>query len=119
MEKHSRANVLSHGAKAKRASVLFIGLLFSFGTLARADDSLPAVSEFNGKLSYEGGNMDSSTGDNLEGSFTVPVGHSFGAQADALFSRIGNHGFYGGGGHLFWRDPDVGLFGISGYIEWV
>jgi hypothetical protein len=76
--------------------------------------ALPAVSQFNANLSYEGGDMNSANGNNVNGSLTVPVGHSFGFQADGLYSRISDLDFYGGAGHFFWRDPDIGLVGLAG-----
>lgn len=58
--------------------------------------------------------MNSYSGHNFEGSIAFPVTHQFGFQADGLYSRISNLDFYGGAGHLFWRDPSVGLFGLTG-----
>jgi hypothetical protein len=74
----------------------------------------PAVSEINGKVNYSGGSMNSAEGHNFDGSITFPISHQFGFQADALYSRIGEQDFYGGAGHLFWRNPDVGLIGLTG-----
>jgi hypothetical protein len=79
-----------------------------------AAQTAPAVSELNGKISYAGGNMDSSEGHNFDASLTLPVTHQFGVQVDGLYSRISDLDFYGGGGHLFWRDPAIGLVGITG-----
>jgi len=74
----------------------------------------PAVSEINGRVDYSGGNMNSAEGHNFSGSITLPVSHQFGFQADALYSRISDLNFYGGAGHLFWRNPDHGLLGLTG-----
>ena len=74
----------------------------------------PAVSGVNGKMDYSGGEMNSSAGHNISGSISLPVSHQFGFQADALYSRISEVNFYGGAGHLFWRDPDYGLLGLTG-----
>lgn len=74
----------------------------------------PAVEEVNGKIGYAGGNMNSAEGHNFDGSVTFPVSHQFGFQADALYSRIASQDFYGGAGHLFWRNPDFGLIGLTG-----
>ncbi|MCU0785313.1 MAG: hypothetical protein MUF81_14920 [Verrucomicrobia bacterium] len=74
----------------------------------------PAVEEVNAKIGYAGGNMNSSEGHNFDGSVTFPVSRQFGFQADALYSRIANQDFYGGAGHLFWRNPDIGLVGLAG-----
>ena len=80
--------------------------------------SQPAVSEINGKINYSGGNMNSEEGHNFDGSITFPIMRHFGFQADALYSRIGGEDFYGGAGHLFWRDPDLGLVGFTGgYLD--
>lgn len=75
---------------------------------------LPAVSEINGKVDYAGGNMNSAEGHNFSGSISLPVSQHFGFQADALYSHISDLNFYGGAGHLFWRNPDHGLLGLTG-----
>ena len=81
-------------------------------------NELPAVSEVNGKLDYTGGSMNSDEGHNFSGSITVPIGEQFGFQADALYSEISDIDFYGGAGHLFWRNPEIGLLGIAGgYLQ--
>ncbi len=74
----------------------------------------PAVSEINGKVDYSGGKMDSYVANNLSGSISLPVTQQFGFQGDALYSRISDLDFYGGAGHFFWRDPDIGLLGLTG-----
>ena len=74
----------------------------------------PAVSEINGKLGYAGGVMNSYEGHNFDGSISFPVSEQFGFQADAFYSRISDTDFGGGAGHLFWRDPNIGLLGIAG-----
>jgi hypothetical protein len=74
----------------------------------------PAVSELNGQIDYAGGMMDSYEGNNVDAGITVPVTHALGFQADGLYSHIGDGDFYGGAGHFFWRDPDVGLVGLAG-----
>ena len=74
----------------------------------------PAVSEINGKVDYSGGEMNSYNANNFSGSITFPISKQFGFQADALYSRISSLDFYGGAGHLFWRNPDTGLLGLSG-----
>jgi hypothetical protein len=74
----------------------------------------PAVSEINGKVDYAGGNMNSALANNFSASITLPVSHQFGFQADALYSRISDLDFYGGAGHFFWRDPGIGLLGLTG-----
>ena len=61
--------------------------------------------------------MDGYSGQNFDGSVTVPIMHQFGFQADGLYSRISNLGFDGGAGHLFWRDPEIGLLGHHGRLS--
>ncbi|HPY29426.1 MAG TPA: hypothetical protein PLT00_04760 [Verrucomicrobiota bacterium] len=74
----------------------------------------PVVEEINGKVGYSGGGMNSAEGHNFDGSITFPLARQFGFQADALYSHIGSLDFYGGAGHLFWRNPDLGLIGVTG-----
>lgn len=45
---------------------------------------------------------------------TLPLGHSFGVQAEAA---IGTQDYWGVAGHLFWRDPDIGLIGALASFE--
>lgn len=82
----------------------------------------PAVSDSNLKLSFFGGNANAgATGvgiGGLAGSLTLPVGHAFGIQLDGAVGKVDGNGFYGAGGHLFWRDPGQGLFGLyAGYAK--
>ena len=91
------------------AALLFIALT---GTVLA--QSGPAVSELNGKVAYAGGNMNSAEGHNFDGSITLPLTHALGLQVDGLYSRISDMDFGGGAGHLFWRDPKVGLVGLTG-----
>jgi hypothetical protein len=81
---------------------------------ARATLRQPAVDEFNGKIGYSGGQMDSFEGHNFDLSVAIPLTHQFGFQADGLYSLIDGEDFGGGAGHLFWRDPAFGLVGIAG-----
>lgn len=73
-----------------------------------------AVSGLNGKLAYSGGSMEGDGGQNVFGSFSLPIADSFGFQADGLYTDVSDREFYGAGGHLFWRDWDKGLLGIAG-----
>jgi hypothetical protein len=92
--------------------------VLSFWAATISAQDLPAVSDLNGKLDYEGGSMNSSEGHNFSGSLSLPLGEKFGFQADGLYSRIDDSDFYGSAGHLFWRNPDVGLLGLAGgYLQ--
>lgn len=102
--------------KENIAAICLLGV-FSFlasAGMALAQTNLPAVSGFNGKLDYAGGNMDSHEGNIFDASLTLPVTHQTGFQADGLYSQISDVNFYGGAGHFFWRDPSMGLVGLTG-----
>ena len=96
-----------------RLSIL-AALWFVILTGTASAQTNPAVSELNGKISYAGGNMNSAEGHNFDGSITLPLTHSLGFQVDGLYSRISDMDFGGGAGHLFWRDPNIGLLGLTG-----
>jgi hypothetical protein len=95
------------------AAVTSVAFLVGVATVGHAEG--PAVSALNGKISGEGGSVNSngnqSTLGLAEGSITTPLGHSFGFQAD-LAAGLAYNSFLGGGAvHAFWRDPSIGLFG--------
>jgi hypothetical protein len=99
-------------------ATLAFGFSLAVSHLAFAEPALiqtaPAVSEINGQVDYSGGKMDSYEDNNFSGSITLPVTPLFGFQGDALYSHIGDADVYGGAGHFFWRDPAIGLAGITG-----
>ena len=87
--------------------------------LAFGGDGAPAVSGTNGKLSVEGGQYDGDQSFLALGSYTLPLGHSFGLQADGALGRIDEDAMGGGGLHLFTRDPSSYLLGVYGsYHTW-
>lgn len=99
------------------------------GAAYTLDDSLPAVSGLNGKLSIEGGGTqpgfdlgflpfddDFEGGVKAKGSVSVPLGHRFGMQGDATIGSVQGEVYGHGAGHLFWRNPALGLLG--GYGSW-
>lgn len=82
----------------------------------------PAVDGVNGKVEAFGGWADyrglgrtNATAGGL-GSLSFPLGESFGAQIDAIAASHRGSFIGGGGGHLFWRDPSIGLLGAYGTI---
>jgi hypothetical protein len=78
-----------------------------------------AVSGPNGKLSVEGGQYDNDQAFLALGSYTMPLGQSFGLQADGALGRIDEDTMSGGGLHLFTRDPSSYLLGLYGsYHTW-
>lgn len=85
-----------------------------------ADDaSGPAVSGPNGKFSVEGGQYDGDQSVLALGSYTIPLGHSFGLQVDGAVGRLDDETLGGGGAHLFTRDPSKYLLGVfASYHEW-
>lgn len=124
-------------------AVFAASYLAAGSTLAQAADRLTgeqfeqrygadAVSAINfkvegGYIATEFGNsgeFDSAKGKYVQGSVSLPVGSRFGLQIDAgaMHSQVdGQSGFedfgidgQGIGGHLFWRDPEVGLLGVYG-----
>lgn len=79
---------------------------------------LPAVSAPNGKFAVIGGEVEDEGLGGVTGSITVPIGERFGLQVDGMAGSA-NGSFYGVAGHLFWRDPAVGLVGVYGsYASW-
>lgn len=77
---------------------------------------LPAVSGVNGKLELWGGTItdpDYSTF-RAAGSLSVPVGDDFGIQFDGAIGSIDDEIYGGGAVHMFTRDPEHYLFGVTG-----
>ena len=80
----------------------------------------PAVSAPNAKIGISGGKRDFEEINDVdalglvEGSVTVPLSERFGLQIDGAGGSIEDGHIWGVGGHLFWRDPTVGLFGVVG-----
>ena len=81
---------------------------------------LPAVDGLNAKAAGFGGGADGRSLYGGEGSITVPLGFRYGFQLDGLVaghdSRFqGNVTTAATAGHVFWRDPAVGLIGAYGH----
>ena len=72
------------------------------------------MSQRNGKVSSGGGNYDSGDGAFIDGSYTIPVKESYGVQFDSLYTYVDDAEFYGVGGHIFWRNNEIALLGLSG-----
>lgn len=84
----------------------------------------PAVSGLNGKITPFGGSFGTGgAGDTgvggVEGSLTMPLGHSFGIQFDGAYARMSDDDFWSSGAHVFWRDPDVGMIGVYTGYSWL
>lgn len=74
--------------------------------------TLPAVSAPNGAISIFGGQWPDAKVGGGAGSFAFPLGMSFGVQIDAQAGRSKTESVNGSAGHLFWRDPALGLIGL-------
>ena len=91
-----------------------VAAFFGIGVAGTAMAEGPAVSGPNAKISGGGGVVDGDTAGLALGSATLPLGDHLGVQADGLYGRIGGDLRWGVGGHLFWRDPDTGMLGLTG-----
>jgi hypothetical protein len=89
-------------------------------TSGLADDaSVPAVSGPNGKISVEGGEYDNDDAFLALGSFSLPLSHTIGLQADGAAGTVDGEALVGGGLHLFTRDPSKYLLGaFASYHTW-
>jgi hypothetical protein len=74
----------------------------------------PAVDAINEKLEGFGGSLANRSLYGVNGSLTAPVGIPYGVQIDGSVGNFGSNTFGVVGGHLFWRDPNVALFGVYG-----
>jgi hypothetical protein len=102
---------------ASSKALLTLVFLAALGVAAKAAE--PAVSGPNGKISVEGGTFDDEEAGLALGSVAIPLGHSFGAQADGALGAIDGDTLGGGGLHLFTRDPASYLLGVyGGYHTW-
>jgi hypothetical protein len=98
---------------------------WGYGALAAdaGKTSLPAVSAVNGKIEVGGGfaDYDGVDSDGVfygAASLSIPLGYSFGAQADISVANAFDETGAGGALHLFTRDPNAYLFGlIGGYSD--
>jgi hypothetical protein len=81
---------------------------------------LPAVDGINGKITGFGGGADHTRGFyGANGSLAFPLVQQWGVQLDGAIGSLDGSGFSRGAGHLFWRDPSVGLVGAYGsYGHW-
>ena len=97
------------------STTAFASLLLPMIAPAMGDPSdAPAVAQTNFKLDAGGGEVASQGLGYLQGSFSAPLGHSFGLQLDGAGGDWDHNSFESISGHLFWRDPSEGLFGLYG-----
>jgi hypothetical protein len=81
---------------------------------------MPAVDGINGKIAGFGGGADQTKGFyGGTGSLSVPIAQQWGAQIDGGVGSLDSSGWSRGAGHVFWRDPSIGLVGAYGsYFHW-
>jgi hypothetical protein len=81
---------------------------------------MPAVDGINAKIDGYGGGANGSNGlYGTNGSLSIPLAQQWGLQLDGNLGSDNGIGEYGGGAHLFWRDPSIGLLGAyANYEHW-
>ena len=81
---------------------------------------MPAVDGFNAKIDgYGGGANHISSLYGADGSLSIPLAQQWGLQIDGGVGSFNSSGTARGAGHVFWRDPSVGLLGAYGsYSHW-
>jgi hypothetical protein len=81
---------------------------------------MPAVDGFNAKIDGYGGGASHTSGlYGANGSLSIPLAQQWGAQIDGGVGSFDSSGTSHGAGHVFWRDPSVGLLGAYGsYSHW-
>jgi hypothetical protein len=81
--------------------------------------SLPAVDGINYKADVFGGALASEGIGGVGGSVSVPLGFRYGFQLDGTAASYDGRFLGSVGGHLFWRDPMVGLLGVfASHTHW-
>lgn len=80
---------------------------------SRAETTLPAVAAPNGKIDFSAGSQGLEAAGAIGGSYSFPVGHSFGAQIDGGVAKGEENQSGGLAGHFFYRDPTAFLAGAS------
>ena len=81
---------------------------------------MPAVDGINAKIDGYGGGANHTDGFyGTTGSLSVPLAQQWGAQFDGGVGSDQGIGWFGGAGHLYWRDPSIGLLGAyASYSHW-
>jgi hypothetical protein len=86
---------------------------------AQSPAALPAVDGINYKAALLGGGVNRYGLGAVSGSITAPLGTQYGVQLDGTAASLGGRFLGSGAGHLFWRNPAVGLVGLYGsYTRW-
>lgn len=101
------------------AALVHLLLAEGSGAGQRSCDS-DAVAQLNAEFSAGGGHMSNSpsfdTGwiGSAASGFAAPVFCSFGFQTDSVLEFNGEAWMVGVDGHVFWRNPDLGMIGVTG-----
>jgi hypothetical protein len=77
-----------------------------------------AVSEANGKLDSAYAQFDSIDAWVNSGSFSNPIADAFGIQLDGLYADTEDDNYAGAAAHVFWRDSEVALLGLTAGGVW-
>ncbi|NVK19621.1 MAG: hypothetical protein HWE30_13055 [Methylocystaceae bacterium] len=80
---------------------------------AKAEDAKPAVAGVNGKIDVQAGSVGREGSGAVGGSVSAPIGHSLGVQIDGGLNTSPSSHSGGLAGHLFTRDPDAYLAGLT------
>jgi hypothetical protein len=73
-----------------------------------------AVSARNGTADFFLGRVDNETSGILSGSYTFPLATHFGVQFAGEYGQRDGNGIYGTDAHIFWRNPEYALAGLTG-----
>jgi hypothetical protein len=84
---------------------------------APAQGCTQAVDGLNGKAGAFGGTFNNQTYAGGQGSASLPLGCEWGAQIDASAADFSGRFLGSTAGHLFWRNPTIGLIGAYGDVS--
>lgn len=100
-------------AFSKQEAALLTGAVLALGLAGPVLAEGPAVDGVNGKLEAHAGSVGGDGAGLLGGSVTAPLGQAVGVQLDGMAGKVDGHGADGLALHLFQRDPDSHLVGLS------
>lgn len=104
-------SVKQYTLQALRSVVLALALPWGLSLASAAHAESPAATRMVGQISIKGGTLDGDGTGLVEGSVIAPFEGKFGAQFDLTGGVAGNSRLLGVAGHLYWRDPRVGMVG--------
>lgn len=98
----------------RQEAAILTGAVLALGLAGPGQAAEPAVAAPNAKLQLSGGKSGGNSVSALSGSASLPLGDRFGAQLDGLAGSVDGNSTKGGALHLFTRNPDSYLAGITG-----